>query len=172
VLAQNIVFGLLAAAMVLAALRMVTTLNVVHAALYLVIVLAGMAAMYVLLAAEFVAVAQVLVYIGSVMVLVLFGIMLTRAPIGRSQDLDNSRNQRALSGIVALFLFGTLSAMLIDAFGRERLPLEGSLAQGAAGGNTVAVSDQLFSTYLIPFEVASILLLAALIGAIVVARRD
>ncbi len=171
-LAQNIVFGLLAAAMVLAALRMVTTTNVVHAALFLVIVLAGMSAMYVLLAAEFVAVVQVLVYIGSVMVLVLFGIMLTRAPIGRSQDLDNPMNQRVTSGIVALLLFGTVSALLIHAFGREHLPSEGALVSGASGGNTVSLSDSIFSTYLIAFEVSSILLLAALIGAIVVARRD
>ena len=83
-LAQNIIFGLLAAAMVIAALKLVTTQNVVHAALYLVIVLAGMAAQYILLAAEFVAVVQVLVYIGAITVLLLFGIMLTRAPIGRS----------------------------------------------------------------------------------------
>lgn len=169
-LAQNISFGVLAAAMVIAALRLVTTRNVVHAALYLVIVLAGMAAQYVLLAAEFVAVVQVLVYIGAIMVLVLFGIMLTRAPIGHDQDLSN--DQKVVSGVVALFLFGALAAMLMDAFGRTELDLHNSVASMAAGGNLQVVSDSIFSTYLVPFEVVSVLLLAALVGAVVISRRD
>lgn len=169
-LAQNLIFGLLAVAMAGSAVLLVTTRNVVHAALYLVIVLAGMAAQYILLAAEFVAITQVLVYIGAVMVLVLFGIMLTRAPIGKMPELDN--NQRIPSALVALFLFGSLGALLIDAFGEEKFDLKNSIATGAAGGNMVRVSDSIFSTYLVPFEVVSILLLAALVGAIVIARRD
>ena len=168
--AQNIIFGLLAFAMCVAAIKLVTTKNVVHAALYLVIVLAGMAAMYVLLAAEFVAVVQVLVYIGAIMVLILFGIMLTRAPIGKSQDLDN--NQRAISAVVALFLFGCLGALLMNGFGRQKLDFHNSIGTLAAGGNVQIVSDSIFSQYLVPFEVASMLLLAALVGAVVVARRD
>ena len=79
--AENIAFGLIAAVIVLAALRVVTTSNIVHAALYLVIVLAGVAAQYFLLGAEFVATTQILVYIGAIVVLFLFGIMLTRAPL-------------------------------------------------------------------------------------------
>ena len=79
--AQNIFFGILAAVVVVSALRMVTTKNIVHAALYLVAVLAGLGALYVLLTAEFVATTQVLVYIGAVMVLFLFGIMLTKAQV-------------------------------------------------------------------------------------------
>ena len=75
--------------MIFAALCVVTTNNVVHAALWLVVVLAGVAAQYVLAAAEFVAVTQVLVYVGAVMVLFLFGIMLTRAQIGNERDLNN-----------------------------------------------------------------------------------
>ena len=87
--AQNIGFAIIAAIMVIGALRVVTTSNVVHAALWLVVVLAGAAAQYVLLAAEFVAITQVLVYIGAVMVLFLFGTMLTRARIGVETDLNN-----------------------------------------------------------------------------------
>jgi NADH-quinone oxidoreductase subunit J len=170
VLAQNIIFGLLAVAMGGSALKLVTTKNIVHAALYLVIVLSGMAAQYILLAAEFVAVVQVLVYIGAIMVLILFGIMLTRAPIGTDQQLDNS--QRGISALVALFLFGGLSAMLWDAFGKEELDLGNSIASGSSGGNTANLADSIFSTYLIPFEVVSVLLLAALVGAVVIARRD
>ncbi len=87
--AQNIGFAIIAAVMVIGALRVVTTSNVVHAALWLVVVLAGAAAQYVLLAAEFVAITQVLVYIGAVIVLFLFGKMLTRDRIGVETDLNN-----------------------------------------------------------------------------------
>ncbi|HEX2700932.1 MAG TPA: NADH-quinone oxidoreductase subunit J, partial [Acidimicrobiales bacterium] len=72
--AQNVIFGAIAAAMGIAAIRVVTTKNIVHAALHLVVVLAGVAALYILLAAEFTAVVQVLVYIGAIVVLFLFGI--------------------------------------------------------------------------------------------------
>ena len=87
--AQNVGFYIIAAVMLVGAFRVVTSNNVVHAALWLVVVLAGVAAQYVLAAAEFVAVSQVLVYIGAVMVLFLFGIMLTRAQIGAEQNLNN-----------------------------------------------------------------------------------
>jgi NADH-quinone oxidoreductase subunit J len=141
----------------------VTTSNIVHAALWLVLVLAGIAANFVLLAAEFVAVAQVLVYIGAIVVLFLFGIMLTRAPIGKVPDLNSDRWWVAL--LVALTLAGTLAYVLIDAFDDEELP-----ERLQAG--TAEVGDSIFSTFLVPFEVVSVLLLAALVGAIVLARRD
>jgi NADH-quinone oxidoreductase subunit J len=170
VLAQNIVFAILAVAMGVSALRMVTTKNVVHAALFLVIVLAGVAAMYVLLAAEFVAVVQVLVYIGAIVVLFLFGIMLTRARLGEDVDLDN--DQRWIGAAVSIFLLGVIGVTLWKAFGQTPLDLNNDIAAGASGTNTQKVADSLFSDYLIPFEAASIMLLAALVGAVVVARRD
>ena len=166
--AQNIAFGVLSAAMVLAALRLVTTKNIVRAALFLVIVLAGAAGQFILLASEFVAVVQVLVYVGAIVVLFLFGIMLTRAPIGVAADLDN--NQRGVALIVALFLAGTLGAVILDAFEFEeatKLPLD-----GVAPTSSAAIADSIFSQYVIPFEVISVLLTAALVGAIVIARRD
>ena len=89
VVAQNIFFYLIAVVMVVAALRVVTTNNMVHAALYLVVVLAGVAAQFLLLGAEFVGVTQVLVYIGAVIVLFLFGIMLTRAKVGSDEGLTH-----------------------------------------------------------------------------------
>src|SRR5712692_9486402 len=115
-IAQNIAFGVLAASMCASAVRVVTTKNVMHAALYLIVVLAGVAGIYILLAAEFAAVVQVLVYIGAIIVLFLFGIMLTRAPIGHEADLDNEQRWAAL--IVALFLFGILGSVLVNAFHR------------------------------------------------------
>ncbi len=162
--AQNVIFGLLAAAMAIAAVRVVTTQNIVHAALYLLVVLAGVAALYILLAAEFTAVVQVIIYIGAILVLFLFGIMLTRAPLGRTADLDN--DQRWLGLVVALFLLGVLGAVLADAYGADKLPKDAEVQR------TSEVGLSIFQTYVIPFEVISVLLLAALVGAVVIARRD
>ena len=162
-LAQNILFYVIAAAMAIGAIRVVTTKNIVHAALYLVVVLAGVAAQYVLLAAEFTAVVQVLVYIGAIVVLFLFGIMLTRARIGRENDLDNDQRFTALFVSVALAAF--LGAILWDAF-------EGTKLEPAGPQTSAEVGLSIFQTYVVPFEVVSVLLLAALIGAVVIARRD
>jgi NADH-quinone oxidoreductase subunit J len=164
VVAQNIAFGIIAAMMIIAALRVVTTSNVVHAALWLVVVLAGAAAQYLLLAAEFVAITQVLVYIGAVTVLFLFGTMLTRAQIGREGNLTNRTWGVGL--LVALVLMGTLTYVLLDAFGDDELPDDPVVV------STAAVSDSIFDTYLLPFWALSFVLLAAVVGAIVLARRD
>jgi NADH-quinone oxidoreductase subunit J len=163
VLAQNITFGILALVMAVSALRVVTTKNLVHAALYLVLVLAGVAGIFILLAAEFLAIVQILVYIGAIVVLFLFGIMLTRAPIGKLSELDN--DQRWLGALVALGLFGLLGSVLYDGFGRTKI----EATQVARTGD---VGLSIFQTYVIPFEVISVLLLAALVGAVVIARRD
>ena len=171
-LAQNISFGILAAASIVAALRVVTTKNVVHAAIYLVIVLGSVGALYVLLLAEFVAVVQILVYIGAIVVLFLFGVMLTRTAVGKDPTLDN--DQRGISAVVALFLLGVMSFALVDHFEDTELPdLTGESQQAVvAARGTRAVADSIFSDFLVPFEVVSVLLLAALVGAIVLARRD
>jgi len=161
--AENIAFYLIAAVMVVAAIRVVTTRNIVHAALYLVLVLAGVAAQYILLAAEFVAVTQVLVYIGAIVVLFLFGIMLTRAPTGPMDDSDNE--QRIVGASIAVVLLGLMSYTLWRAFkGAQFVDLQVQ--------TTAQVANSIFSTYVIPFEIISVVLLAALIGAIVLARRD
>ena len=118
--AQNIGFGLIAAVMIFAALCVVSTKNVVHAALWLVMVLSGVAAQYILASAEFVAASQILVYIGAVMVLFLFGIMLTRAQIGKEAGLNNKG--WALGIPVGLALFGLLAWVILDAFGDDILP--------------------------------------------------
>jgi NADH-quinone oxidoreductase subunit J len=162
--AQNVGFGIIAFVMIFAALCVVSTRNVVHAALWLVIVLAGVAAQYVLAAAEFVAVSQVLVYIGAVMVLFLFGIMLTRAQIGRERNLMN-RNW-ALAIPVAAVLLGLLAYVVIDAYEDETLP------DPSGPTPTEAIADNVLSPYLVPFLAISFILLAAAIGAIVLARKD
>jgi NADH-quinone oxidoreductase subunit J len=161
---QEVVFWVFAAVITLAAVRVVTCRNVVHAALYLVGALMSAAAMYVLLLAEFVAWVQVLVYVGAIVVLMLFGLMLTRAPIGRA-NFDN--DQRLLAAICAAAVFGVSSWIMIDAFEGKTVDLV-----AAEGVKTKSVGDVIFSSYVLPFEVVSVLLLAALVGAVVIARRD
>ena len=161
--AQNVAFGVLALTMVAAALRMVTTRNVVHAALYLVVVLAGMAGMFILLGAEFVGVTQVLVYIGAIVVLFLFGIMLTKGSFGEDDGVTGER--RLVAGLVGLLVFGVMAAALVESFEDAELSRSGP-------STTAELADSIFSDYIVPFEAVSVLLLAALIGAIVVARRD
>jgi NADH-quinone oxidoreductase subunit J len=162
--AQNIAFGIIAAIMIYSAIRVVTTSNVVHAAVFLVLVLAGAAAQFILLGAEFVAVTQVLVYIGAIVVLFLFGVMLTKAPM-EGQEHAKKDNWLAAT-MTAVPLLGLLIYALLDGFGRDKLPAD--LAPTA----TSDVSDVIFGTYLIPFEAVSLLLLAAAIGAIVISSRD
>jgi NADH-quinone oxidoreductase subunit J len=163
VVAQNVVFGILAAVMVISAWKVVTTKNVVRAVLYLVVVLAGAGAQYLLLASEFIFVVQIIVYIGAIVVLFLFGTMLTRAPIGRDVGLDN--DQKWLAALTAIFLVGLLVAVLSDAYGDTHVKVNGIQ-------RTADVANSMFGPYLIPFEVVSVLLLAALVGAIAIARRD
>jgi NADH-quinone oxidoreductase subunit J len=162
--AQNIGFGIIAAVMIAAALKVVTSKNVVHAALSLVMVMAGAAAQYLLLAAEFVAVTQVLVYVGAVMVLFLFGVMLTRAKLGIDTDLNNKN--WGLGIPVALLMLGLMGYVLIDGFRGTKLP------EPRGQVSTAALSDEIFKPYLLPFWALSFVLLAAVIGAIVLARKD
>ncbi len=162
--AQNIGFWIIAVVMIVAALRVVTTNNVVHAALWLVVVLAGAAGQYILLAAEFVAITQVLVYIGAVMVLFLFGTMLTRARIGVESDLNNSYKKLGIP--VGLIMLVAMGLALTRSFGDEQLPDSGRVV------STREVSDQIFGPYLLPFWALSFVLLAAVVGAIVLARKD
>jgi NADH-quinone oxidoreductase subunit J len=133
----------------------------------LVITLAGVAAIFAQLTAEFVAWVQVLIYIGAIVILFLFGIMLTRAPMGTEGRLDN--DQRFAAAAVSLFLFGVITALLVDAYGAKEIRLKGDLVPL---GNAGTISTSIFRDYLVPFEVVSMLLLAALVGAVVIARRD
>lgn len=162
--AQNIFFGIIAAIMIGAAFRVVTVRNVVHAALWLVLVMSGAAALYILLAAEFVGVTQILVYVGAVMVLLLFGTMLTRAQIGSEKDLNNK--SWALGIPVAGVLFLAMAVALIGGFEDTELPRDPDRV------TVQQISDDLFSPYLVPFLALSFVLVATVIGAIVLARRD
>lgn len=162
--AQTIGFYIIAAVMVAFAVQVVASRNVVHAALALVMVMAGAAAVYLLLAAEFVAVTQVLVYIGAVMILFLFGVMLTRAKMGHEADLNN--RAWALGIPVAVLMAGITGWAVIEGWGDQTLPAD------RVPMSTQSVSDTLFKPYLLPFWGLSFVLLVAVIGAIVLAKKD
>jgi NADH-quinone oxidoreductase subunit J len=147
-----------------AAIITVTTKQLVHAALWLVVALGGLAVEYLLLTAEFIAWVQVLIYVGSVVVLLLFGLMLTRAPIGRSPDADSGNRWAAL--VVALAAAAALVWVVVDAFRTTWIDLD-----GPAAGSTEATGASLFQNWVLPFEALSVLLLAALVGAIVLSRK-
>jgi NADH-quinone oxidoreductase subunit J len=140
----------------------VTSAHLVRAGLYLVISLGALAGLYLVLGAELVAWVQVLVYVGAVVVLLLFAVMLTRAPIGASTDLDRPGWPAALIG--AGVGIG-LTALLADAFRWTIYPQP-------EPGTAERMGEQIFGGWVLPFEVLSILLLAALVGAIVLSRPD
>ncbi|MER5279221.1 NADH-quinone oxidoreductase subunit J [Streptomyces sp. NPDC002809] len=160
----EIAFVLVGIATLGAALVTVTTRQLVHAALWLIVALGGLAVEYLLLTAEFIAWVQVLIYVGSVVVLLLFGLMLTRAPIGRSPDADSENRWAALA--VAAAAAGTLVWIVVDAFRTTWIELD-----GPAQGSTEATGSFLFRHWVLPFEALSVLLLAALVGAIVLSRK-
>jgi NADH-quinone oxidoreductase subunit J len=161
----EITFVLVGLATLGAALLTVTTRQLVHAALWLVVALGGLAVEYLLLTAEFIAWVQVLIYVGSVVILLLFGLMLTKAPIGRSPDTDSENRWVALG--VALAAAATLVWVVVDAFRSTWINLH-----GVVQGSSKATGVSLFRHWVLPFEALSVLLLAALVGAIVLSRRD
>lgn len=144
-----------------AALLVVTARNVVHAALYLVVTLLAVAGTFLAVGAEFLAWTQVLVYVGAVVVLILFGLMLTRAPIGpMAQHNDAGR----LALLVSVALFGFLTTMILAAFGDDVVPLSVTTA-GDLG-------DVLYVHWAFPFMALGFFLTVSLIGAIILARRE
>ncbi|MFE0201874.1 NADH-quinone oxidoreductase subunit J [Streptomyces sp. NPDC058985] len=147
-----------------AAVLTVTTRQLVHAALWLVVALGGLAVEYLLLTAEFIAWVQVLIYVGAVVVLILFGLMLTRAPIGRSPDADSGNRWAALT--VAVASAAALVWVVVDAIRATWIDLD-----GPAAGSTAVTGASLFQNWVLPFEALSVLLLAALVGAIVLSRK-
>jgi NADH-quinone oxidoreductase subunit J len=144
------------------ALLTVTSKNLVHAALFLAVTLTGIAGVFLVLAADFIALVQIVVYVGAVAVLFLFGLMLTRAPIGR-EALDNQNRGMAIA--VSGTLFVVLSVLIVGAFGGQGAP-------EVTGPRVTEIGIATFAQWVLPFELLSMLLLAALIGAIVLARRE
>jgi NADH-quinone oxidoreductase subunit J len=160
----QVVFLGIAALIIGAALLVVTTRNLVHAALWLIAAFFGIGALYMLMQAEFAAIIQVLIYVGAIAVLILFAIMLTPDLAGEHDVPIFQRRWLAL--IVAAALFGLLIVPTVwNHAWSVYTPLEGGIVQ-IAGAREVGTA--FLREYLLPFELASVLLLAALVGAIVI----
>ena len=163
---QIICFSVLSLVVIIGALGVILLENIVYSAFLLGGVFMSVAGLYLLLNASFVAAAQVLVYVGAVNVLIIFAIML----VNKKEDLrpiENIKSRKIISTSICL----TLVSLLI----RVDLSSTWGLAEPSASigeESTIRIGEHLFSDYLLPFEVASVLLLMAMIGAIVLARRD
>nr|MBA2559897.1 NADH-quinone oxidoreductase subunit J [Propionibacteriales bacterium] len=161
----EVLFVMLGVISVGSALLVAVSDNLVHCALWLVVTLGALAGCYLLLAAEFVAWVQVLVYLGAVVVLLLFALMLTRAPTGSVPDLTG-RNQ-VVAALTATATAGALVVCFAAGFGGSRIDV------GANDlGRSASLGGSIFSSWVLPFEALSVVLLAALVGAIVVSRRQ
>lgn len=162
---QIVSFGVLAFMMLASALGVVLLNNIVYSAFLLGATFTSIAGLYILLNAGFVAAAQVLIYVGAVNVLILFGIML----VNKRQDFTPVQNawlSRAATGVVCLGIFALLSTMVLATpWALSSEPIAGDEA-------IVIIGKHFFTDFLLPFELASVLLLMALIGAIVLARRE
>ena len=158
-------FGILAAIVIVGALGVVLLSNIVYSAFLLGLVFISISGLYILLNAGFVAAAQVLVYVGAVNVLILFGIML----VNKQEDFVPVKNEwisRASTGAVCTGIFALLSSMVLSHPWRIS-------AEAAAGDRAIdVIGRHFFTDFLLPFELASVLLLIALVGAIILARRE
>lgn len=163
---QLVSLGILGVMMIGAAIGVVLFSNIVYSAFLLGGVFISIAGMYLLLNADFVAAAQILIYVGAVNVLILFAIML----VNKRQDFvafPNSWVRKVLTGVVSVGLFGLLSTMVLAT------PWAYSTAPVAGGESSIVlIGEHFFTDFLLPFELASILLLIAMVGAIILARRE
>ena len=158
--AQAVAFGIVAVAALVSGFGVVTSRNVAHAAIFLLVSLASVAGVFILLVAEFLALVQVLIYGGAVTIVLLFALMLTRA-----EDFSRVQNnpQWAVAAVAALGVLGVLGAVILS----DRLD-----TQELQGPSLQALGGELFTNWVVPFEIASLVLLMALIGAIILARAS
>jgi NAD(P)H-quinone oxidoreductase subunit 6 len=163
---QIVSFGILSVMMIGAALGVVLLTNIVYSAFLLGGVFISIAGLYLLLNADFVAAAQVLIYVGAVNVLILFAIML----VNKREDFAPIANRwirRVSTAIVCFGLFALLSTMVLAT------PWSVSTGAPAIDSETIVkIGQHFFTDFLLPFELASVLLLMAMVGAIILARRD
>ncbi len=162
---MQIIFIVFAAITLLGGLFCVTTRNMFHAALYLVISLFGVASMFAMLEASFLAAAQLIVYVGAVAILIIFAVMLTRGGAGTQPATRQFNMQAGLAGVVTVVtLF-----ILLRVVPYFNYPVQAGVV--APEETLIKLGNALMSDFALPFEVASVLLLAALIGAIYIARE-
>ncbi|HUF52380.1 MAG TPA: NADH-quinone oxidoreductase subunit J [Dehalococcoidia bacterium] len=160
---EEVIFYVVAAVAVAGALGVVTARNVVHSAVFLILALMAVAAVYVLLASEFLAIVQVLVYGGAVTILILFAMMLTRV---RDQAGPVDGPQRPFAAFAAAAFMTTAIIVALETDWR------GNSTEEATVVDINAIGNALFTTWAIPFEIASLVLIVALIGSTVLARGE
>ncbi len=160
----SIAFYILAALAVVSALGVVLSGKIIHSAFSLAACFLAVAGLYILLQAEFLFAVQILIYVGAVMVLVVFAIMMTRDD--QSSNKKSFNHQWSIGALAALLILG-LTIWLIGS-------TDWQIAQEIVifDDNTKALGETLFRQYVLPFEILSIVLLAAIFGAIVVSRKD
>ncbi len=164
---QIVSFALLTIMMLGGALGVVLLENIVYSAFLLGGVFMSIAGLYILLNADFVAAAQVLIYVGSVNVLILFGIMLVNKR-ERFKTLPNSLLRKGATALVCAGLFALLTTMVLS----TPWGLGTTVTIPTTESSIVIIGQHFFSDFLLPFELASVFLLMAMVGAIVLARRD
>lgn len=158
----HVIFFALAAFTVVCALGVVVSRNLFHSAIWLVGAFAGIAAIYWLLEAEYLAIAQVMIYIGAIATLIVFAIMLSRGMMIGRTPMNNF--QTGISAVTAVLLFVLLAVVLFQ--------INWPVAQQALGDNVIAqIGQALVTTYVVPFQTIAILLSVALVGAIMIARE-
>jgi NADH-quinone oxidoreductase subunit J len=168
---ESIVFYTLAGLIIAFGVLVVTTRNTVHCVLFLVANFLCVAMIYVLLAAEFLAIIQILVYAGGIVVLYLFVVMLVN--LQRQRDAAPRRRPQSRAGFaLAAVMLAELSAIVVFSASRPPSVAAAAPPTTAGMGNTAMVGLMLYSDYLVPFEVASVLLLVAMVGAIILARKE
>jgi NADH-quinone oxidoreductase subunit J len=167
---ETILFIILAAATAVTALLVILQRNPVKSAIFLILTFFSLAGIYLLLYAEFIAIIQILVYAGAIMVLFLFVIMLLNLE-QEKRTPARDRVQKVLGIFLGFVLLGQIAVVFQATFfegARGAFPPE----KVAALGNTEVVARLLFTDFLLPFEITSVLLLVAIIGAIVLAKRE
>lgn len=167
ILFQWLVFLGVAFTSILTSLLMITRKNPIHSALFLVFTFLCVAVLYVLLYSPFIAVMQVIVYAGAIVMLIVFVIML----LNLEEELRSGFKllySKVIGGFLAvLFLFGIMYSVAAKPLAGQR----GTYGPGKLGDNVKAVGEVLFTQYLLPFEIASVLLVAAIVGAVVLSKR-
>ncbi|MCD6249634.1 MAG: NADH-quinone oxidoreductase subunit J [candidate division Zixibacteria bacterium] len=165
----GIVFWVLSTVILVSAVMVVSLRNIFHCAIFLILTLTGVAGIFVTLNAEFLAAAQVLIYVGAVATLMVFGIMLTSDIASRRIEMTN---QKAGVAVLACMVFALGVLFLIKITTKAGAGVWQTATEPLPADNVLTIGKQLMTEFVLPFEVVSVLLLAAMIGAIVLARRE
>ncbi len=158
-----VIFYILAAMIISSSVMVVSIKNIFHSALFLVLCFFGVAGIYILLEAEFLAAVQILIYVGAITILIIFAIMLTHKLY--SAKIRQS-NEQVIPGLI---IVGALLIATLFALGNTAWKLSSEVPQTQS---TVGIGKLLLTTHVLPFEIVSVVLLTALIGAVIIARRE